>query len=757
MADEAMITGNRVAMRPGSGPARAAVTLGVFTLAIFTSAFLLFAIQPMFTKMVLPLLGGSPSVWSVAMVFFQALLLAGYLYAHLLTTRLSPRIAAFVHLGLMAITLLALPIAISDQLGAPPSEGQALWLIGLFLASVGLPFFAIAGNGPLLQAWFARTGHPHANDPYFLYGASNLGSFAALLLYPVAIEPMLNLRSQTMGWSVGFVLLAGLIGLAVLRLGATAPQSVTKAEDTAADRPGFRTILGWITLSFIPSGLLVAVTAHLSTDVAAAPFMWVIPLALFLLTFVLIFRDRPLVPMAAVERMLPILAAGLVLFSYFGARMFLMVFAVQVAFFFAATLVCHARLYAARPAARHLTTFYLWMSFGGVLGGLFCGLIAPVIFDRVIEYPLLVIAAVLALPALGKIGRAAMIRQVVPVLVLGALYLGALFLVASQSGPELGEALPALFVASAFLCLLVYRRPAIVAAMLPILFIALNVMQQVVNQREHERSFFGVHKLELRENGQLRILSHGTTVHGAMRIRNADGTPYTGRPKPLTYYHPEAPIAEGLRAVPPRPEGRRVGVVGLGAGAHACNGVETDRWTFFEIDASVVRIAKDPAQFRFLSECTPAARIVLGDARLTLAHEPKAAFDSLLIDAFSSDSIPTHLLTREALALYLDRLAEDGVLTLHISNRHLELESVVAALARDAGAVALYKADPGEGRPTLEARIPSMVVVMAKSAAPLKPFEALEGWRPIRDRGVAVWTDDFSNIVGALMRHYRGQ
>ncbi|MCZ8188074.1 MAG: fused MFS/spermidine synthase [Beijerinckiaceae bacterium] len=755
MADEAMITGGGAAAEPASGPARPAMTLAVFTLAIFTSAFLLFAIQPMFTKMVLPLLGGSPSVWSVAMVFFQALLLAGYLYAHLLTTRLSPRIAAFVHLALMAITLLALPIAISDRLGTPPAEGQALWLIGLFLASVGLPFFAIAGNGPLLQAWFARTGHPHANDPYFLYGASNLGSFAALLLYPVAIEPMLNLRAQTLGWSAGFVLLAGLIGLAALRLGTVTPYTRAETEAAAADRPSARTILGWIALSFIPSGLLVAVTAHLSTDVAAAPFMWVIPLALFLLTFVLIFRDRPLVPMPAIERILPILAAGLVLISYFGNRVFLLVFAIHIAFFFAATLVCHARLYAARPSARHLTTFYLWMSFGGVLGGLFCGLLAPVIFDRIIEYPLLVIAAVLALPALGQIGRAALLRQVVPVLALGAIYLGALVVIASQWGSEIGPVLPAIFVLSGFFCLIAYRRPAIVAAMLPILFIALNVMQQVVNQREHERSFFGVHKLELRENGQLRILSHGTTVHGAMRVRNPDGTPYTGRPRPLTYYHPEGPIAEGLRAVPARPEGRRIGVVGLGAGAQACNGEAGDHWTFFEIDAAVVRIAQDPREFRFLSECAPAARIVLGDARLTLVNEPKGSFDSLLIDAFSSDSIPTHLLTREALALYLDRLAEDGVLTLHISNRHLELESVVAALARDAGAVALYKADPGEGRPTLEARIPSMVVVMAKSATPLKPFEALDGWRPIRDRGVAVWTDDFSNIVGALIRHYR--
>lgn len=724
-----------------------------FTLAIFTSAFLLFAVQPMFTKMVLPQLGGSPAVWSVAMVFFQALLLAGYLYAHLSTRYLPTRAAMILHLALLAITAITLPIAVSGRFGAPPAEGQALWLIGVFLVSVGLPFFAVSGNGPLLQAWFSRSGHRHAADPYFLYGASNLGSFAALLLYPVLIEPLLPVKAQSLGWALGFGMLIALIALAALTIrhaGATraAPHGST------TPKPPLASVVKWIALSFIPSGLLVAVTAHISTDVAAAPFLWVIPLALFLLTFVLIFRDRPLLPMAAIERLLPILAGGMVLFSYFGNSLFVLVLLVHIGFFFAATLVCHNRLYAARPDAENLTAFYLWMSFGGVLGGLFSGLIAPVIFDRVAEYPILVVASMLALPAVGSASRRDILRQALPVLLIGAAYLAILFYIRDVLKGHPGSTAHYLYLGAGLLAMLAYRKPVIVAALMPILFVGLDVLQSLENSREHERSFFGVHKLEMREGGQIRVLTHGTTVHGAMRVANADGSPNTDRPRPLTYYHPEAPIAETLRAVPTRPEGRSLGVVGLGAGANACNGADRDRWTYFEIDAAVVRIARDPKLFRFLSTCAPDARIVLGDARLTLASEKAGDFDNLLIDAFSSDAIPMHLLTREALALYLSKLADNGILTIHISNRHLELQSVVAALARDAGVPAMIKLDPGEGRASLDGRVASIVAAIAKKPEALKPLEGVQGWQPITDTGIVPWTDDFSNVVSALWRRY---
>ncbi len=735
---------------------RGAALLATFTLAIFTSAFLLFFIQPMFTKMVLPHLGGSPAVWSIAMVVFQALLLAGYGYAHLSTTRLSTRNSALVHIALLLVTLVALPIAVSDRLGAPPADGQAFWLIGVFMLSVGLPFFAVAGNGPLLQAWFSRSGHAHAQDPYFLYGASNLGSFAALLLYPILFEPLFSVKMQAQGWALGFALLIAFIGASALQLRGGALEAATPRVHATSPRPALSRIFAWVAFAFIPSGLMVAVTAHISTDVAAAPFLWVIPLALFLLTFVLLFRETPLVPMGFVSRILPILAASLVVFSYFGTHMFVVVLAVHVGFFFVATLVCHHQLYQIRPAADRLTEFYLWMSVGGVLGGLFCGLFAPAVFNRVLEYPILAVLSVVALPQVWQAGWKRIATIAGPILLAGVLVYFALSSHLLGAGQEPTPAIYIGFLVIAAGTLMLYRFPLVVAAMLVVLFATLDLLQRAQGGRIYERSFFGVHKVETQEAGQFRILSHGTTVHGAIRIKNADGTPVTGRPKPLTYYHPQSPIADSLRATPERPEGRRLAVVGLGAGAHSCNGTDADHWTYFEIDPLVVKIAQDRTLFRFLSDCAPKTRIVLGDARLTMAKEPKTAFDNLLIDAFSSDSIPVHLLTREAMALYLEKLAPGGLLALHISNRHLELESVVAALARDLSIHARIKNLTGGKGSSYDDPVGSVVVTLAREEASLAPLDKMEGWRPLTDRKVVPWTDDFSNIVTALWRRYVG-
>lgn len=741
------------------GEARHGVCVLVpFVAAIFTSAFLLFAIQPMFTKMVLPQLGGSPGVWSIAMVVFQTLLLAGYAYAHILTTRLSTRMSAIVHVSLLAVTLLALPIAVTSQLGAPPADGQALWLIGVFLLSVGLPFFAVAGNGPLLQAWFSRSGHSHAADPYFLYGASNLGSFAALLLYPVVFEPLLTVRTQTLGWSLGFGLLIVLIVLSAYAIwnangGARGETPVSQA--IASPRPGARRIVAWVGFAFIPSGLMVAVTAYISTDVAAAPFLWVIPLALFLLTFVLIFRDKPLVPMALIERLLPAFAAALVVLTVIGDLFFAILLAVHVSFFFLAALVCHNQLYQLRPAADRLTEFYLWMSVGGVLGGLFCGLIAPQIFANVVEYPILVVVAVLALPQVWQANPGTIMRQAGPILLVGALAIVGLLIATGA-----GTTAPSRWVHGALLIvagstILIYRRPIMVAATLVVLFGAIDTVRQLQGGHIYERSFFGVHKIMTMDDGQFRVLSHGTTIHGAMRIRSIDGAPMSGQPTPLTYYHQQAPIAESLRAVAPRDGGRRVAVVGLGSGAHACNGMPGDIWSYFEIDPDVVKIARDGTKFAFLSACAPNARLVVGDARLTLAKEAPSSFDYLLIDAFSSDSIPVHLLTKQALQLYTERLAPGGILVLHISNRHMELESVIATMARELGLAARAKYfKPSNEAVNLDEPLPTHVVVLARSDADFGGLDEATGWRPLNDQNTEAWTDDFSNIVTSIWRRY---
>ena len=725
----------------------------IFTSAIFTSAFLLFAIQPMFTKMILPQLGGSPGVWSVAMVFFQALLLMGYLYAHLSTRYLSPRTAIYVHIGLLLVTFFALPISIASGLGKPPAEGQAFWLIGVFTFSVGLPFFAVAGNGPLLQAWFARTRHKDAGNPYFLYAASNLGSFAALLLYPLVFETTLRLPQQSLGWSIGFVVLALLITSAGYIMQTTSTNQLAAfIQPTKVAGPKKRLIGEYIWLSFIPSALLVAVTAHISTDIAPAPFLWVIPLALYLLTFVLIFRDRPLIPAKAVNHLVPILA-GLVILSEVIQFNILMNCTIHLGFFFVTALMYHQRLYNRRPQVEHLTQFYLWMSFGGVLGGIFSGLLAPHTFNRILEYPILIGLVMLAHPAVLRASRKEITNETLPVLGLGLLVAAGIYVFRGYDFINSGAYLKYLMAVMSIVIIGFYVHQLARAALIIAALMAWEISPAGIQNTSYERSFFGVHKISLEENGQFRVLSHGTTVHGAVRIKNPDGFTYTGPVTPLTYYHPKGVLAQTLQLLPARANGRDIAVVGLGTGAHACNGMKDDRWTYFEIDPVVVKIAEDPHQFGFLAKCAPAAKIILGDARLTLAEQPTSDFDYLLIDAFSSDTIPIHLLTREAVALYISRLKDDGLLIFHVSNRHMELQSVISAVAHDANLA--IKTRSQAARPTsLGEPVPSAVVILARKPETLAKFNEEAGWKQPANKNVSVWTDDYSNILGAIWRKY---
>ena len=725
----------------------------VFILAIFTSAFLLFAIQPMFTKMILPQLGGSPAVWSVAMVFFQALLLIGYLYAHLSTRHLSPRTAIYVHVGLLLITFIALPISIASGLGKPPAEGQAFWLIGVFTFSVGLPFFAVAGNGPLLQAWFARTQHKDAGNPYFLYAASNLGSFTALLLYPLIFETTLRLPQQSVGWSIGFVVLVLLIAASgyVMQMTDTSQLAeFVRPKRVAGPKP--RLIGEYIWLSFIPSALLVAVTAHISTDIAPAPFLWVIPLALYLLTFVLIFRDQRLVSTKVVIHLVPILAGLVILSKVVNFNIFLNC-TIHLGFFFVVALMYHQRLYSLRPPAEHLTQFYLWMSFGGVLGGIFSGLLAPHIFDRILEYPILIGLVMLAHPAVLRASRSELIREILPVIGLGLIVAGGIYVFREHDFINSNTYHKYLVAVTGIVIVGLYVHQLARAACIIVALLALEVSPAGILNASYERSFFGVHKIFLKDKGQFRVLAHGTTLHGAIRIKNPDGSEYTGPITPLTYYHPKGVLAQTLQLLPTQANGRNLAVVGLGTGAHACNGVNDDRWTYFEIDPVVINIAKDPKQFAFLSTCAPSAKIILGDARLTLAEQPTSVFDYVLIDAFSSDTIPIHLLTREAVALYMSRLKDNGLLVIHISNRHMELQSPVSALAHDAKLV--IKARGQDAKPTsLGDPVPSAVVILARTPQTLAAFSEELEWKKPADNNIPVWTDDYSNVLGAIWRKY---
>jgi hypothetical protein len=744
------------AARTRSAKAAPAVLLPIYGATIFLSAGLLFSVQPLFAKIVLPTLGGSPSVWSVALVFFQAALLAGYLYAHLLTRYLPGKQSVVVHLIVMIVAVMALPLGISSGWGRPPSQLAELWLIGLFTVSIGLPFFALSANAPLLQAWFARTGHPSAGDPYFLYAASNVGSFLALLSYPFLVEPFTRLTEQRYFWSALFLLLIAMIavcGYLLLRSRDALPN--TKGDRAGDAAPTRRDALIWIGLAAVPSAFLVAVTAHISTDVAAVPLLWVVPLALYLLTFVLVFQTKRLIPhewFVTIQPALIALLIALLIFSEFNS--ILIMIGANLAAFFVTAMVAHGELARRRPAARHLTEFYLWLSVGGVIGGIFAGLIAPHIFNWVIEYPLLMIAGLLCRPGLVF----PKVRQDWLPFV-GVLALLAIAVIYIRTGGTLDATAFRGMIGAALVIALIFlaRETLKLAGIFACLLVLIYAYQNDGANARTVRSFFGVHKIYELTYGvtAIRVLMHGTTIHGAQLTAGPGSRREDGKPATVTYFGPQSPMAQTFDATKANKGGPiRVAVVGLGAGTVACFLRPEDKLDFYEIDQAVVRIAFNPRIFEFVSSCKPDARVVLGDARLTLEDALDGSYDLIVMDAFTSDAIPVHLMTREAMALYLRKLAPGGMVVSHVMNRHMELASVVAGVAAANGLVT---------RTMYSGTVDSEQYLFGSSVAAVarkeEDFGALlkgGNWRTeAPDPEQWIWTDDYSNIFGAMLRLMR--
>lgn len=740
---------------------RVGLAVPVFTLAVALSAFLLFSIQPMFTKIVLPTLGGSPGVWSVAMVFFQAMLLAGYGYAHVLTTRFAPRKAALVHVAVMLIVLVvALPIGLTTALGKPPADGATLWLLAVFTLSVGLPFFVVSAHGPLLQAWFARTEHENASEPYFLYAASNAGSLVALLSFPFLVEPLLPTKSQTMFWSFGFGLLIAAVAMCAAFLPARLSDKIGDAESAAfdvTDAPTLTTKLTWCLLAFVPSGLLVAVTAHISTDVAAAPLLWVLPLSLFLLTFIITFQPKP----SLSHKLMLAIQPGLVVATFgFGSALVgtsvIAALVLTLAAFFASAMVFHGEIVRLRPAARHLTGFYVWMSVGGVLGGIFAGLLAPQVFNGVHEYGLLFLAALVVrvkgCPETDR-SQSVMFGAVIIVAIAGYMTL------ATTAGPHADDWTGHVIMAAGSLAMLalfaLVRDIKMVTIVVAPIMLMLTLAPYFKDGFVSVRSFFGVSKISTSADGTLRYLSHGTTYHGAQRIDQ-----YTAgvRPDPLTYYYHGGPFDQTIRATRAAKGGHlaNVAVVGLGTGSQACLKQAGENWAFYEIDPYVVQIAQDPKMFTFMSECAPFARVVPGDARLMLQDAAPAKYDLIIVDAFSSDSIPLHLLTREAMELYHSKLSAGGALVFHLSNRNLTIAPFVAATA---GSLSLQTWRSNKQAMTEEklkaGKASTDIAIVTDNSEVLNHLVAVDSekrWHDITPgTGGAIqpWTDDFSNILKA--------
>jgi hypothetical protein len=727
--------------------------LATFVAAIFVSAALLFAVEPMFTKMVLPRLGGAAAVWSVAMVFFQITLLAGYAFAHLLTRIAPGRASVVIQLAVMVIACFALPLHIATGWGRPPSTGEALWLLGLFTASIGLPFFALAANGPLLQAWFVRTEHPAARDPYFLYAASNVGSFLALLSYPLAIEPLMRLGDQTWAWTIGFYVLILLIagcGVLLLRSPNQPPEAATaRAEDAAP--PTWRDVAIWIVLSAVPSGLLIAVTAHISTDVAAVPLLWVLPLALYLLTFVIVFQTRPIIPHRLVVTLQPFFILGLVVvFTVVPIGSIVGMIAIHLIVFFVCALLCHGELARRRPAPRHLTAYYMWISAGGTIGGISAGLIAPHVFTWVAEYPLLIVLAVLCRPGLALPARRTGQFPLFIALVAAALFLIGVTVFDLNFDYSLYSVL---FGVVLGLTVRFWRAPLPFAAIIAFLFAASHYYNMDASAYA-VRNFFGVLTVTETSDGRFRVLWHGTTAQGSQRIRDDEGNPATGRPEMISEFFAGAGIAQTFDALHARVTGPiDYAVIGLGTGTLACQRRPGDTLTYYEIDPDIVRIARDPKLFNFITECAPDAPIVLGDARLRLADAPDGSYDLIFVDAFIGAAIPIHLLTREAMALYIRKLKPHGIVAMHVSNYNLELASVAAGIAEENHMIArVYDGGDVEADENEQHWVPRVAAVAHRE----EDFGALakSDYWPIRRRDPTqrVWTDDYSNIFGSMVR-----
>jgi spermidine synthase len=731
----------------------------------FLSAALLFTLQPLFAKMLTPLMGGSPAVWNTALVFYQTALLAGYFYAHIIATRFKPRTQLIVHACVLLFGLVFLPIKVSGLVGAPNVGNPVGWTLAALALSLGGPIVAISATAPLIQSWRARLGD--AVDPYRLYAASNLGSFMALAAFPFLIEPMIGARAQALVWTVGYVILAIALVAAIWAVPATsqAPKETALSATTWKDR------LTWVFFAAPPSALLVAVTTHLSTDVASVPLIWIPPLALFLLTFIIAFSawgDKLGEVASPLKFMVVFLLAAVM-----GAKIDqgMLGLGIHLAAFFLIVLCCHIELAIRRPEPARLTEFYLWMSLGGVIGGALAALIAPIVLSTTIEYQ---IALAVAL-AVGAWTRADL-KWAVPAVAIAvaaaffyrnhfeiAVWLTKNYPVGAANGtaetPFWYDALAvyrpefvtAMFCSVLALAAIMAQRSALIVAAIGGVALILPVMDDETGSiKFRERSFFGV--LEIYDSGEAptgwRFLSHGTTLHGVMSL-----DPNRNR-EPMSYYYRETPLGSlYAEATAAKPTDLHAGVIGMGMGSTTCYAKPGQSWKIFEIDDDVIKAAMNPNLVGFINRCAPDITIIRGDARLKMKEQPNDWFDILLVDAFSSDAIPTHMITKEAIGLFMSKMSDDGVLIVHISNRYLDLGKIVSDSANDLGFAVMEGNRDGEAtNPNADTGV--RAVVIAKNQARLDRYRSNPMWTMIAPSAKShPWTDDHTDILRAIVRN----
>ena len=732
----------------------------LYTITIFLGSLLLFWLQPMVGRMLLPLLGGVPAVWNTAMVFYQATLLAGYAYAHFATRQLGVRRQTLWHVALLFLPVLVLPIAIPHGWTPPTVQNPIPWLLAVLAVVVGLPFFVVSATSPLLQRWFSASGHRDAADPYFLYAASNCGSLLALITYPVLIEPHLRLSQQSRWWTVGYVVLATLTAICglwtrrIARSTVVVGQSAKAVSVAPVEHLTLQRRARWILLAFVPCSLMLSVTTYITSEIMPLPLLWVIPLGIYLLSFIFVFARRQLIPHRWMVNAFPFVVVILVIMlarmdlkaQAFGVLAWPM--AVHFIGLFVVAMVCHGELAKDRPTVAHLTEFYLWISAGGVLGGMFNALLAPVIFPTVIEYPVTLLLACALMrqraSAVTKV-RTRILDVALPVL-LGLFTAGLIYLLehAGSNSPRLLLVLEC--VPPAVVCLLFLRRPLrFVIGVLAILVANTAALRPEFHNALVSRSFFGIYRVELNpDSPHIHMLRHGTTWHGMQSLDPKE------RRIPLLFFTKRGPAGEAITSLPGELK-QHVAVIGLGAGSLAAYAEPGQHWTFYEIDPEIQRIACNPQYFTYMQDCLGDARIVLGDARLSLHAASAGEFGLLVVDAYNSDAIPLHLLTREALALYFQKLSPSGVLLLNISNRHLDLEPVLANLAQDAGLLGMIRYDPVTFEEFQGGKAASWWVVLTRNAVWLNSLAQDKHWEPLQKKpGVGLWTDDFTSVFSVF-------
>lgn len=720
--------------------------LFIYSATIFAGSFLLFLIQPMITKIILPYLGGSPMVWNTAMLFFQTLLLAGYLYAHITARFLAPKKQAFFHLIIVILSLLLMPIGLIPLTSLDPSHMPVSWLLGTLALSVGVPYFLLSANATLTQHWFAHTTHPMAKNPYTLYVTSNLASFAGLLSFPFLIEPLLDFSKQSALWSGIYLGFACLIGLSLFALCRSyVPAEMAKTASTS--HLSWRQRGLWVALAFIPSSLLQGVTSYLVADIASIPLLWIIPLALYLLTFMLAFSRFGARLSTACWLVMPTLIVVLMMLLVLPTVPMINFFA-QLVLFFLLALACHGLLAGKRPEPVRLTEFYVWVSVGGALGGVFNALVAPAIFNSILEYPLTIAFLCLFFPVAAKSWKSH-VKDTVPA-ILFAVFLSLILVL--RHWPALTQSelnqdiLMAVFLGLgiglfSFIMLTSADKPSRMALAVLAFYFLLPLLANQNSVLLLERNFFGVIRISYSAESQATYFAHGTTLHGIQSSKPEL------KLQPQAYYSSISALPQYLKNdVREKP----FAIIGLGAGTLACMGTKGQAADLYEIDPAVVEVAENPKYFTYLRDCPPTKNILIGDARLKLQDADSARYGLIVVDAYNSDALPLHLMTREALRLYLDKLAPGGVLAFHISNRNMNLAPTLARLAADTHLPAMEMFHKPPEEQTL--LTPSHWVLMARDRKDFGTLaEADSPWKPLMATPGSVWTDHYSNILEAIL------